>query len=381
MSGYPGGMVLLAVLGLLATAPLQADAGSVLAITRSGASIEGRTGTAAGATRIDTPFGVFDASHDPVVKVLDPARARHRLRALGAEGAGSSLWLSAATGTGLLQELVAGAEAALQTGPDRLDVYRALEAWGALLDPVPAKLPIGRRPAWLWARTLAATPARSVLYAGRLRTELPSDDNSDRSRSLSIADLAGGLRAREPHLRRAAAQMAAQQREYELLSRLLALSVDDPDGAVREAAAEGASAAHENEARAFWTLVVARGTSGRRHHAAEALGGHGGAQAVDPLILVLASWGHEAGERIEFAGRALQVTRDHDRNLPLGRVGHSAFVDERIDGSSAFKISSLEPADHDALLAALEAWAGAPTGRSPLQWLDWYKNRGKPEAD
>lgn len=346
-----------------------------VAVTASGLRVQCVGEPEPGAREVKTPYGVLHLPQDPVARVEDASAARRALETLAGAPGSRGLWLERAAASGLLEDLVRGCDRLLAEDPGDPAVYETLEAWGRRLDPVPPRIQEARaRLDWLWRRVRQAeSAAAGTLAAARLLAEATPSLQADPDRALSIADIRRGLRSRKPHVRRAAARMAAWERSYDLLLPLLDRSIDEPLEAVRDAAAWAVARAHRHEARQYWTLVLAQGPPAWRVAAARNLGRYGGQRAIHALAHVLAAWEHRVGDRIPFVRTDVLVVADRRTDLPFRNVGNTAFVGEILDQRSVLKVTVLEEETLQEVLAALEALAGEETGRDPAAWLTWYR--------
>lgn len=353
-----------------------------IAVTESGLRIE-CTEAAPGDLAVRTPFGSLLLATDPVREVVDGAHQLEQMLALHRSGALDDLGLAQDLSTaGQLRALAEHAEAWITRDPEAVDAYLLLEAWGERIDPAPRDLAVDRRVDWLWDFAREGGWARTVLTGPRLRAEASAAHQARSERTVSIVRLRKALASRRPELRRVAAFVAGKQQEFSLRAPLLLASLEDPDPAARDGAAAAAAEVQPKAARDYWSRVLATGEPGLRRRAALDLGRHGGAEGMRVLVHVLACFGRGAGERFEFAGRDLFVVSTWDsgaQKLAGFDVNHldRAFLttdptQEYMDVGSRFKVTKVDEALRDALLAALDLSAGERTGRDAARWLEWW---------
>ena len=351
-----------------------------VAVTRSGARVQCIAPTAPGDRVIHTPYGRLSGPSDPVEAVIDAVAQRDRLRSLRtASDSGFDSWLHETLASGLLDELVEGIGAALESHPERLDLYQALESWGARLDRAPEKLALDQRVDWLWEQLQKEDPAAAVMLSGQLHEEVARTEQADFSRRVSLGELRRALRSDAIHLRRIAARVGGRQADFQFFEPLLKASVWDGAHAVREAAAAGAAAIHAYDARQYWTVVLARSREPQRIAAADALGRHGGQDAIHVLTHVLSAHDRTNPVRYEFAGREIQTVRDSLEVDFSGRYGRGDEGVDELQSGSVFKVTLLSNPVTIAVLDALaECCPDGPPDHDASAWLDWYLENVRP---
>lgn len=356
-------------LGILAQSG--AERAVPLAVLRSGARVECQRPPQAGPQILDTPFGRYDATADPVVEAADARREVELLRAVRQGDAGA--WLRRVSDRGLLSELAAGAADALAS-PDPADeeaFLAELDRWGARLDPVPAAVARGERVEWLWRELPRTSDAvRAALLAGRLVAE--ASPSAPAERRLTIAELRRGLRGHAAGLRRAAAQVAARQGDRDLLMPLVQASLDDPLPWVRSAGGAAAVELDHDEALGRWTLALWRDRSTSvRVRAAEHLGAHGDAGTVDALIYALAAGGGREPGAFVFFGRQISVVADVDVEVAQAAAIADPVVSVVSEGV-ALEVRVLSTTVTRTVMASLRRLVGADHGPAEEDWLRWY---------
>lgn len=360
----------------------------LVAVTESGLRLECE-GAALGDRSIRTPFGLYASAADPVVAVEEGGAQLETLLALHASGVLDDLGLAQDLSTaGQLTALAQHARTFTLNEPDRLEPYLLLETWGARLDPVPPDLPREKRVAWLWDRVLERDWSRTVLAAAWLRGEVSAAYQTRSERVVSITDLRQALRSRLPAERRAAALIAGKQQEFSLREPLLTASLADSSAAAREGAARGCSEVQPQSSLDYWSRNLANGVPENRARAARNLGAYGGLGGLRVLVHVLAAADRPNGDRFTFAGRDIYVVSHSDAGV-LDLSGYDRYQTQRVilpsdpekeylNLGSRFKVTRVEPELTAELLAALDAFSGERTGRSPAQWLTWYLDNHVP---
>jgi len=378
---------------LLATLPFLQGAGpapsrperTLIAVTRSGVQVEAARRPEAGALEIETPFGLFRTPTDPVAVVMSLAGAP--------AGPGQPARVAARTlaEEGRLTELGRLAETARQGGDSglMLAAVEALEAWGARLDPVPARVPRKARLEWLWREIGRADPPRAAALTGRFVKELPAAGRGSDNRDFSLTDLRRGLESPRPWVRRAAALAIGRKMpaDLSLAPRLLALSLHDPDPRVRDGAARGAAGAWSDLADNYWYQAVTRAPEAERIAAAYHLAHFGGPRAADYLAFSLSVFDKKLGRRFSLDGKEVQVVdRTREPVLPLlgGRAGgdcgqvHPIAITpdpDAFEHRSRIAITKASPAVTEALARALTELTGETRPRTPEEWIAWYRAR------
>ncbi|MFQ5749637.1 MAG: HEAT repeat domain-containing protein [Planctomycetota bacterium] len=373
-----GVLALLALLG-----QERAEEGTVyLAVTRGGLHVECSPACSPGDLEVKTPLGMLRTPLDPVEKVVNGAEALKRVNGLRPSPAETPAdWIEALSREGFLTELEQGVQQALQEDPGRLDAYKALEAWGARIDPVPDSIPLDHRVGWLWEKAVDPEPIPAIFFASRLAQEAHRTEDAAFLMQVPLTELRRALRSRLAHVRRAAALVAGRQEVFDLIVPLLEVSLRDSEHAVRDAAAWACGQIHRHDARQYWTLALAQGRKEPRLRAAENLGIYGGPDSVHALANVLSAWDRKSPARYPFAQRTIQTVRESQDMVSTRGFGRTAFDIEVLDQGSVFKVTLLDEKVTRAILKALDVWAGRETGRSAADWLQWYEKAVKPSGN
>ncbi|MFK5957020.1 MAG: hypothetical protein QM477_11315 [Planctomycetota bacterium] len=353
-----------------------------IAVTQDGVQIQS-VHAEVGDREIQTPYGVFRNPHDPVVAIIDgekqvlELRKQHQIGVLD-----DASWLRDLSRAGQLEELSRASLEVLTLDPQAILPFRLLESWGRRIDPVPAKVLVQDRVAWLWQVANGKDFTAAVLAGSRLVDEVSSTSNYDNSLQVQLSDLRKSLRSSSVVRRRIASQIAGRQQEFSLRETLLEASIMDNTEAARDAAAFGAQLLHASTARTYWTKNLAQGKDEYRIAAAYNLGTYGEADGINSLVAVLSAWEHRSGSHYEFAGRTISVVSTHDRNA-LDIPGYSPDQEDvditylpankaLLDPHASLKVKRFGEGQLIVLLEALDAWAGKATGRSRSDWIKFY---------
>ncbi|MGB0685662.1 MAG: HEAT repeat domain-containing protein, partial [Planctomycetota bacterium] len=238
-----------------------------VAVLQSGARVEAKETPAVGDRRVETAFGRYDASLDPVVEVVDGRTDLQLLEPLAEMD--RTAWLARVSERGLLSTLV---DATPEDAATRAAWLDALTAWGGKLDTLPSRTKRDQRSERLWQALLRAEDAEQALLTGALLREIPESRDLPKRR-IGLVDLRRALESKDREVRRAAALIAAHQRTHDLLRPLLDRSLEDEGDAVRTAAAEALVSLDEEKALGLWTLSLWRSKAGDlREQAADHLG-------------------------------------------------------------------------------------------------------------
>ncbi|MGB0953892.1 MAG: HEAT repeat domain-containing protein [Planctomycetota bacterium] len=359
-----------------------------VAVTQSGLHVQ-CVDAAVGDREIQTPFGLYRNATDPVVAIEDGAQQVEDLRRLRQDGIlDDSTWLQDLSTAGQLEELMRVSRAMLKDEPQRLEPYLVLEHWGRHLDPVPTSIARKDRVAWLWKRAHSKDFATALFAGSRLVVEVSASSQTQHGRVVALSDLRKALRSKDPLIRRIAARVSGMQQEVSLREPLMEASLTDPVEAARDAAAEGVHGINAHASRLYWLRNLARGHANHREHAARNLGRFGGADGLRGLLHVLAAWDSKAGTKFPFHECRIKVVSKIDRNARdlIGLDPEHAEADHtylraeteflRLEGT--FEVTRYSEGLHQALLDALDTWAGYRTGRTTTDWLDYYTDAWLP---
>ncbi len=353
-----------------------------IAITQSGLHVQ-CIDAQVGDRQVQTPFGLLRTPSDPVVEIADGSNQVADFRKLHQQGiTDDETWLQDLSTAGQLEELARACLEILAQQPQSIFPYTFLESWGKKIDPTPPQLPYRKRVSWLWEQASGKDFTKAVLAGAFLLEEISYSSEPDNDRIIRIADLRKALRSKSVVRRRVAAHIAGRQQEFSLRETLMLASLTDPVEAARDAAAEGLSGIHPHSARQYWVRNLARGTSYARVAAAWNLGHYGGADGLQALVHVLATWNHKVGQRFRFADRSVWLVSDPDRSA-LDIAGYNPEQEEVdfrhlnpdlefLDLGSTFKVTRYGESFRDVLLEALDTWAGETTHRDVDAWLKYY---------
>jgi hypothetical protein len=342
-----------------------------VAVLRSGDRAPCLERTAPGDFLVDTPWGRLAVTADPVVEVVDPAAEAARLGMVREADFGA--WVERAAARGLVGALVAAAADAELLADERALLLGALEDWGRRLDPVPPRVRGEDRVDWLWDSLAGASPAEAALRTGRLLAEIPAG-NAPSDRRVGLVDLRRALRGRDAALRRAAARVGAHQFEPDLFRPLSERSLVEADAPALAAACAAMVELDPEGAVGSWTLALLRGSAREeRARAAENLGRSGRPEAVDALMLAVAS-SQRAPGRYAFFGRQISLVTDFDVEV----AGRAAIADPRtsvLTEGVVLEVRLVSTFVSRSAMSALQRLTGADPGPAEADWLRWYEER------
>lgn len=353
-----------------------------IAVTQEGVHIQ-CIGAEIGDREIQTPFGLLRNSMDPIVAIVDGGKEVIELRKLHQTGAlDDASWLRDLSRAGQLEELARASLEVLALEPQAILPYHLLESWGRRIDPVPAKVLVENRVAWLWREANRKDFTAAVLAGAKLTDEVSASSSENNDRKVSLSDLRKSLRSSSALRRRIAAHVAGRQRDFSLRETLLKASLEDPAEAARDAAAMGAHALHAYSARSYWVRNLMQGKADLRMASAFNLGNYADADGLHSLMTALSAWEHRLGEEYNFAGRRLQVVSSVNRNA-LDIPGYSPEQEDvnikhlspnkaLLDFRDIVQVKAYGEDQRGILLEALDLWAGKATERTPDDWMKFY---------
>ncbi|MDA0666864.1 MAG: hypothetical protein O3A95_04440 [Planctomycetota bacterium] len=353
-----------------------------IAVTQEGVQIQA-THAEIGDREIQTPFGTLRNVMDPVVAIIDGEKQVLELRKLHHTGAlDDASWLRDLSRAGQLEELARASLEVLALEPQAILPYRLLESWGRRIDPVPPKVLVQDRVAWLWRESNRKDFAAAILAGAKLAEEVSASSYEDNDRKVGLSELRKSLRSSSPVLRRVAAHVAGRQKEFSLRETLLEASLGDPTEAARDAAAKGAHMLHPYSARAYWVRNLMQGKDDLRMASAFNLANYGDADGLHGLMTALSAWEHPLGHTYDFAGRSLRVVSGSDRNA-LDIPGYSPDQEDvnlkdlspnhaLLDFHDIVQVKRYGEDQRDILLEALDLWAGKTTERTHGEWMKFY---------
>lgn len=353
-----------------------------IAVTQGGVQIQ-CIEAEVGDRQIQTPYGLLRTPLDPVVSIREGENQVLELRKLHQTGVlDDASWLRDLSRAGQLEELARASLEVLALEPQSILPYQLLEDWGRRLDPVPAKVWVENRVAWLWREANRKDFTAAVFAGAKLTQEVNADSKEDHDRKVSLSDLRKSLRSSSALRRRVAAHVAGRQGEFSLRETLLKASLDDSTEASRDAAAHGAHTLHAYSARLFWTRNLMQGKEDLRMASAYNLGNYAGADGLHSLITALSAWEYRLGQTYDFAGRNLRVVSTVDRNA-LDIPGYSPDQEDvnieylspnqaLLDFRDTHQVKRYGEDQMDILLEALDLWAGETTLRTRSEWIQFY---------
>lgn len=343
-----------------------------IAVLESGTRIEFDGTTEVGARKVQTAYGSYDASLDPVASVADAAHDLELLAPL--RELDYEAWLSRIAERGLISVIYA------DKPPKRFEAARlnALEKWGQRLDRLPGKTDRDERVELLWKKLQKADDADQALLTGELLREI-SLSSVRQKRRVSLADLGRALDSKDVELRRAACRLAAHQQESSTQHRLSKLSLNDDSELVRPAAAEAMLALDEERALGRWAveLWTSRKNS-ERIHAAEHLGnfGDGNEDVLKTLIYALGAADHQAPGQYVFFGKQVSIIADFDVEVANNAVIADPQISVVTDGV-VLHVRIISVNLSRAITGSLQQLTKADFGNDRDAWLRWYEARQK----
>lgn len=343
-----------------------------IAVLESGTRIEIEGSTEVGARTVQTAYGSYDASLDPVASIADAAHDLELLAPLRELDYGA--WLSRIAERGLVSVIYA------DKAPKGFALTRlnTLEVLGRQLDRLPSKTDRDERVELLWKELQKASDSDQALLTGALLREV-SLSSMRKKRRVSLADLGRALQSKDVDLRRAGCRLAAHQQETSTQHRLSKLSLTDESEVVRPAAAAAMMALDEERALGRWAveLWTSRKKS-ERIHAAEHLGDFGtdNEDVLKTLIYALGSSEHQAPGQYVFFGKQVSIIADFDVEIANGAVIADPQISVVTDGVVLHvRIISIHLGR--AITSSLKQLTKADFGNDRDAWMRWYEARQK----
>jgi len=341
-----------------------------MAILESGKRVEASAVPDLGARHVETPFGLYDATLDPVVSIQDGLQDRELLAPL--QALDQALWLQRISERGLLSLLAA---AQPKSAAARESWMQELTSWGAHLDTLPSATDREQRSEQLWQALGKAKDAEQLLLTGALLREIPSSRDLPKRR-IGLVALRHALASKDPELRRAAALIGAHQRNRDLERPLLASSLEDPVTGVRSAAALALEELDQQRALGLWTLSLWHGKSDQeRQQAATHLGDFGSKEpaVAKALIHALASSGTGGAPRsYVFFGKQVTYIGDYDVEVASGSMIADPVVSVLTEGVSLqIRVISTQLAGR--IATSLKQLTGQDFGTDREAWMRWYE--------
>lgn len=398
-----------------------------IAMTRGGVRIEVEQAPAVGAVEFPTPFGMYYTPRDPVALVLEsPRRAPWRDELTKDPEMSLAPTIAALDSDGRIDELLQLmpvlearlhedelSRAAEQRRDELIAATRALEAWGARLDPLSGDLDREERIEELWKRSRKAKGAHALLPGARLTAELaPLGGVGDFQ--LSISDVRDGMRAKNPFLRRTTSLIHGKQMFFDGAQNTLVLlaSIEDAHPAARDGAAAGIVQTWPGQAREYWIDILLRWTDRARARAAWHLVQHLPQEAAGPVVGAVAASDERVSKRFDVGDLTLTVVTSKRRPSEIffdggvrirdrGGIGVVSDVGECVGGvavtgtpgqgvtnganaghvprgltnGSSAKITKLSPALTEALQRALDELVDDGSERDRAAWIAWYEDQ------
>ncbi len=347
-----------------------------VAVFESGARIECEKPAAVGARKVETPFGMWDASLDPVAALADSKEEQRVLETL--KQLDFPAWTRRAAERGLLSALLAEKP----RGANRGAWLEALAGLGHSIDPLSGKMPSEERVAALWKLAEKADGGRLALLVGRLETEISDAGTSAPDRRIGLVDLRQALRSRDADLRWAASRLALRQHETSMLHALRDASLEDEEPASANSAASALFAMEPQRALGWWAVGMWRErTEGPRVRAVGHLAAHGSAEpaVVDALVLTLSAEGYRAAGSYAFFGTQVTVVSDFDVEVALASAIADPNITTLVEGA-VLSVRVYGNVMASELRRALQDLTGAAPGPKASDWKKWLAQTRAAEA-
>ena len=340
-----------------------------VAVLQSGARVETTEQVSMGARSLETPYGRFDASLDPVVDMSDTEEDLRLLAPLKEMDYG--LWLQRISERGLLSLLVTTEVSA----EHRALHAQLLEDWGKRLDSLPTKWEKEKRIDRLWKDIAMAKDHEQLLATGALLREVSRSSQAVKRR-ISHADLSRALKAKDPELRRAGARLAAHQEVIGLSRKLMSLSLEEEDAPARGAMSDAAYRLDPEQSLGRWTIALWRhGPEEERIRAAGYLGDFGSENpdVVKALIYALgAETAAMAPRSYVFFGRQISAVTDFDVEVASSSFIADPNVSVLVEGSM-LEVRVVSVHLGRAIRNSLTRLTGARPGPKRGDWVSWYE--------
>ncbi|MHC4380626.1 MAG: hypothetical protein ACYSU1_06010 [Planctomycetota bacterium] len=343
-----------------------------IAVLESGTRIETIGSVKVGQRHLETPFGRFDASLDPVASMSDSGEDLRLLAPLKELDYGA--WLQSISDRGMLTLL-------LQQEVDegfQVRHQQLIEDWGSRLDTLPSRLARDERVEELWKRLLKAGDEEQLLLTGALMREI-SEASQAVKRRVGLSSLGKALKSKDAETRRAAARVAQRQVETGLSHKLMKLSLEEPQESARRAISDAAYAIDPQHSLGRWTVALWRsGPEQERIHAAGYLGDYGADEAgvVKALIIALGAESSAMAPRsYVFFGRQIAAVTDFDVE-----VANSAFIADPVvttlTEGVALEVRVVSVHLGRAIRNSLTRLTGANPGPKRTDWANWFEQQG-----
>lgn len=342
-----------------------------VAVLKSGARIETTETVQAGARSLETPFGRFDASLDPVASMADSTEDLRLLAPL--KQMDYALWLQRISERGLLTALLE------EEVPEEHQALHAslVEGWGKRLDTLPTDWDKEKRVAQLWKRLPKRDDPEQWLMTGALLREVSVSHQANKRR-IGHADLSRAMRSKDAEVRRAGARLAAHQEEMGLTRKLLSLSLEESHPATREAMANAAFHLDPEQSLGRWTLALWRhGPESDRVLAADYLGDYGAdnPDVVKALIYALGAESNAMAPRsYVFFGKQISAVTDFDVEVANSAVIADPNVTVLVEGAM-LEVRVVSVTLGRAIRKSLTHLTGAAPGPKREDWVQWYQKQ------
>ncbi|MGB0953891.1 MAG: hypothetical protein ACPG31_11760 [Planctomycetota bacterium] len=342
-----------------------------VAVLKSGTRIETTTEVSAGVRAIETPFGRYDASLDPVVSMSDTEEDLRLLAPL--KQMDYALWLERIAERGLLTELI---EAEVPEEHRALHA-QLIESWGRRLDTMPVKWDKEKRIEQLWKRLAKSKDHDQLLLTGALLREVSVSQQANKRR-ISHADLSRALKSKDPELRRAGARLAGHQEEIGLSRKLMTLSLEEEHEPARIAMSDAAFGIDPEHSLGRWTIALWRhGPEDERVRAAGHLGNYGSEDpnVVKALIYALGAETAAMAPRSHvFFGRQIAAVTDFDVEVAASSFIADPVVTTLVEGA-VLEVRVVSVTLGKAIRTSLTQLTGAQPGPKRDDWVRWYQQK------
>ena len=376
----------LLVAALLPGAP-QGQPKDWIAMTESGVQIEVAAQVQKGDLTLETPFGLFRTAKDPVKICFERVRDQTWRTTLKTYKEVSLLEaIQMCHANGQISALLEIADAAIRRDNPReiRAALRALEEWGAQLDPVPKGMTQDERVQWLWKRGQEIDGPGKLLLSGRLAAEVMPAGNGVGERQLKQVELQKVLRGGDPLMQRVAVHICEVQAMADpyLSAQVLTLSLY-ASTVCRDLAARTAPKLRPLSSREYWVRALLRSKDSKRLIAAQNLAWEMPEYAPKPFAILLAAVGKRAPNRFKFVDHSIQVVVDRRApqnllQLEVALQTSGGEIDgEYLEDSSVVKVCKVEEELQRTLQEYLAEVTVDEKDRTLEEWLLWYKERSK----
>ncbi len=344
-----------------------------VAVLQSGSRVPIVEDVTPGPQQLQTPFGTFDATLNPVINIADASSDSALLAPL--KDLDYAAWLERCSERGLLLELTK-----LKVPAEHQLLWQQLlENWGQQLNPLPPSTKREKRVSLLWQQLQQAADAQQLLLTGALLREI-SESSQKRDQRISFLDLRRALRNQDPQICRAGLRIIQKQEESGLERDVFQLSLQAEHPDLAQLAAQTSMALEPEQSLGRWTLALWH--QGREEQRIEALHHlesfhQNRPEITRALILTLgasANSSADAPRRHVFFGRQISVVQDFDVEVASSAVIANPVVGVLVEGS-VLEVRVLSTTLSHAIQQSLSRITGAHPGNRPEDWVQWWNSQ------